>query len=439
MISSIFYNGDGSTRIFPVTFKINGEDYVRVYVDNVEVIDRTKYDIINNSIVFSSNNIPAVGTDNIKIYVATSASELGDLGAPLTDITNVANNLADIVAVSTQVIPNLPEILLADNNATIATNQATIATTKASEASASATSASGSAETATTKASEASASAISASNSATSASNSANTATTKANEASASASSALTSANSANTAETMAYKWSSYPVDTIVETDKYSAFHWATKAQQWATTVDTTNFVNRTTDQSISGVKTFSSSPIVPNATTATQAIAYGQAVKNTGDEAIAGVKTFSSNPIVPTPTEGNQAVNKDYVDKGAGVAFVANDTRVKTALNASDEAPIYACRAWVNFNGTGTVAIRASGNVSSIADNGAGNYTVNCAIAMPDANFVAVGMAGSGTVAAQIASPNDQGKTTNSQRFLFGDNNGNGIDRAFVNVAIFR
>ena len=194
MISSIFYNGDGSTRIFPVTFKINGEDYVRVYVDNVEVIDRTKYDIINNSIVFAPGDIPAVGTDNIKIYVATSASELGDLGAPLTDITNVANNLAEIVAVSTQVVPNLPEILLADNNATIATSQATIATTKASEASASATSASSSATTATTKANEASASATSASNSATSASNSADTATTqatiatnKASEASASA------------------------------------------------------------------------------------------------------------------------------------------------------------------------------------------------------------------------------------------------------------
>tara|TARA_R110000822_G_scaffold191456_2_gene330146 strand:+ start:795 stop:1307 length:513 start_codon:yes stop_codon:yes gene_type:complete len=50
--------------------------------------------------------------------------------------------------------------------------------------------------------------------------------------------------------------------------------------------------------------------------------------------------------------------------------------------------APSYLCRAWVNFNGTGTVAIRASGNVSSITDNGTGNYTVNFATAMPDANY---------------------------------------------------
>jgi hypothetical protein len=40
--------------------------------------------------------------------------------------------------------------------------------------------------------------------------------------------------------------------------------------------------------------------------------------------------------------------------------------------------ATAYGCRAWVNFNGTGTVAIRASGNVSSITDNGVGDYTVN-------------------------------------------------------------
>jgi hypothetical protein len=49
---------------------------------------------------------------------------------------------------------------------------------------------------------------------------------------------------------------------------------------------------------------------------------------------------------------------------------------------------PEYKCRAWVNFNGTGTVAIRASGNVSSITDNGTGDYTVNFATAMPDANY---------------------------------------------------
>jgi hypothetical protein len=50
-----------------------------------------------------------------------------------------------------------------------------------------------------------------------------------------------------------------------------------------------------------------------------------------------------------------------------------------------------YKCRAWVNFNGTGTVAIRAAGNVASITDNGTGNYTINFATAMSDADYSGV------------------------------------------------
>ena len=50
--------------------------------------------------------------------------------------------------------------------------------------------------------------------------------------------------------------------------------------------------------------------------------------------------------------------------------------------------ATAYACRAWVNFNGTGTVAIRDSGNVSSITDNATGEYTINFTTAMPDSNY---------------------------------------------------
>jgi len=60
----------------------------------------------------------------------------------------------------------------------------------------------------------------------------------------------------------------------------------------------------------------------------------------------------------------------------------------IPNVLNASGSAPMYACRAWVNFNGTGTVAIRASGNVSSITDNGTGDYTVNFITPMENANY---------------------------------------------------
>ena len=50
--------------------------------------------------------------------------------------------------------------------------------------------------------------------------------------------------------------------------------------------------------------------------------------------------------------------------------------------------ATAYGVRAWVNFDGTGTVGINASGNVSSITDAATGIYTVNFASAMPDTNF---------------------------------------------------
>jgi hypothetical protein len=62
---------------------------------------------------------------------------------------------------------------------------------------------------------------------------------------------------------------------------------------------------------------------------------------------------------------------------------------RITDALNAGGSAPIYACRAWVNFNGTNG-SIRASGNVSSVTRNGTGDYTVNFTTAMPDANYAA-------------------------------------------------
>jgi hypothetical protein len=69
-------------------------------------------------------------------------------------------------------------------------------------------------------------------------------------------------------------------------------------------------------------------------------------------------------------------------------------------ALNGgqSGSAPIYAARAWVNFDGTGVVAIRASGNVSSITDNGVGTYTVNFTTALPDDNYAISGFAKDGT-----------------------------------------
>ena len=71
-----------------------------------------------------------------------------------------------------------------------------------------------------------------------------------------------------------------------------------------------------------------------------------------------------------------------------AGAASVPGNLSFNSGYGSV--ATAYGCRAWVNFNGTGTPAIRASGNVSSITDNGVGDYTVNFTTAMPDANYSA-------------------------------------------------
>jgi hypothetical protein len=66
----------------------------------------------------------------------------------------------------------------------------------------------------------------------------------------------------------------------------------------------------------------------------------------------------------------------------------ITGDISVDALSTATGAAPSYSARAWVNFNGTGTVAIRDSGNVSSITDNGTGKFTVNFTTAMPDINY---------------------------------------------------
>jgi hypothetical protein len=86
---------------------------------------------------------------------------------------------------------------------------------------------------------------------------------------------------------------------------------------------------------------------------------------------------------ITPPATNTNRAIT---LPDSTGTVATAESTLAQ--FNASGSAPVYAARAWVNFNGTGTVAIRASGNVSSITDNGTGDYTVNFTTAMPDANY---------------------------------------------------
>ena len=109
------------------------------------------------------------------------------------------------------------------------------------------------------------------------------------------------------------------------------------------------------------------------------------------------GALTFGGDDAITFDATGIQAGSyKPGSIVDTDLTLSANSAPVKVALNAAGDAPIFACRAWVNFNGTGTVAIRASGNVSSITDNSTGDYTVNFRRGMLDANYAVSGFANS-------------------------------------------
>lgn len=118
-----------------------------------------------------------------------------------------------------------------------------------------------------------------------------------------------------------------------------------------------------------------------------------------------------------------------------------------KKLADSPGNPPHYACRAWVNFNGTGTVAIRESGNVSSITDNGTGDYTVNFTTAMPDANYSVIAScqiysSGGHQVSDNIFMTiyNGSSLSTGSVRVNSQYGNANsGVDPVIVCVAVFR
>jgi|TARA_Y100000015_G_scaffold41666_1_gene48054 hypothetical protein len=95
--------------------------------------------------------------------------------------------------------------------------------------------------------------------------------------------------------------------------------------------------------------------------------------------------------------------------------------------------------KAWVNFNGTGTVAIRDSFNVSSIADNGTGEYQVNFTNAMEDVNYAVAGFARVSLAAGQFVGVSDTGFATSSVKVGSMNNSDSFADALYVTAVIFR
>ena len=86
--------------------------------------------------------------------------------------------------------------------------------------------------------------------------------------------------------------------------------------------------------------------------------------------------------------TNAGFATNATFASSATNATLATLATSATALSTASGSAPSYSARAWVNFDGTGTISIRASGNVSSITDGGAGIYGVNFSTAMQDANY---------------------------------------------------
>ena len=133
----------------------------------------------------------------------------------------------------------------------------------------------------------------------------------------------------------------------------------------------------------------------------------------------------------------GSPGANSLAFAQDGGTTRMTIDSSGNLKFNSGygSAATAYGCRAWVNFNGTGAVAIRASGNVSSITDNGLGSYTVNFTTAMPDANYSAIvttnANAGWNTATRDLA--------TSSVGIGSFNGNGNTEDSSTVSAAIFR
>ncbi len=110
------------------------------------------------------------------------------------------------------------------------------------------------------------------------------------------------------------------------------------------------------------------------------------------------------------------------------------------TSLNINSAAA-YACRAWVNFDGTGTPAIRASQNVSSISDNGTGKFGINLTNAQPDANYSVVSFCRNEIVGGDMACNLEQAQTPTSSayRIATGRSGTGFVDPVYVCSAIFR
>jgi hypothetical protein len=179
-----------------------------------------------------------------------------------------------------------------------------------------------------------------------------------------------------------------------------------------------------------------STGTLLASGTTVTVAQGGTGAATLTANAVLIGNGTSAVTAIAPS-TNGNVLTSNGTVWTSAAATAPAQ------LSTASGSAPSYSARAWVSWNGTGTPAINASGNVTSITDNGTGDYTVNFTTAMQDASY-AVAVTGTTTLSVSYgvgSITNATAPTISAVRLLF-LNFAGGVaanDPIYCNATIFR
>ncbi|EAH8216406.1 hypothetical protein CSG67_00510 [Campylobacter coli] len=139
------------------------------------------------------------------------------------------------------------------------------------------------------------------------------------------------------------------------------------------------NKVTKTGNETIAGVKTFSSSIVIPNATANNHATNLGQLngkVAKTGDETIAGVKTFSVPPVCgANPTQDAQLARKWYVDYGGGIKNLGNQTAPKIDLRQAQHFILtmtargaIGIANWGGAGKSGTITVNNAQNITAFS-----------------------------------------------------------------------
>lgn len=199
-----------------------------------------------------------------------------------------------------------------------------------------------------------------------------------------------------------------------------------------------------TTMASIAGACLASISEVNGTHTTGTVTSASTSLVVASASNIVAGMAIVGEG-IAPGTTVSSIASTTVTMSAAAAATLSADPVSFYIVNKVLAPATVAAqlCRAWVNFNGTSTVAIRASYNVTSITDNGTGDYTVNFTTAMPDANYAVAGVCGwdnsSYLFLNQRATGSQNYPPTTTGCRVFTSTTGGTADSNYVNVAIFR